>query len=37
MTVLAVARTAGLGHMLAHPFMRNAFMAGTAIAVAAGL
>jgi len=36
-TVLAVARTAGLGHMLAHPFMRNAFMAGTAIAVAAGL
>jgi zinc/manganese transport system permease protein len=28
---------AGLGHMLSHPFMRYAFLAGTAIALAAGL
>lgn len=28
---------AGVGHMLGHPFMRNAFEAGTGVAVAAGL
>jgi len=28
---------AGLSHMLSHPFMRYAFLAGTAIALAAGL
>jgi zinc/manganese transport system permease protein len=28
---------AGLGHMFSHPFMRYAFVAGTAIALAAGL
>jgi zinc/manganese transport system permease protein len=28
---------AGIGHMLSHPFMRYAFLAGTAIALAAGL
>ena len=35
---MAVAATAnaGLSHLLAHPFMRNAFLAGTAIAAAAG-
>lgn len=27
----------GLGEMLAHPFMRHAFLAGTAVALAAGL
>ena len=31
------ANTTGLGDMLGHPFMRNAFVAGTAVAVAAGL
>ncbi len=35
--LLAATSTAGLGHMLAHPFMRNAFLGGTAIAVSAGL
>ena len=34
---MVMAATNGLGHMLAHPFMRNAFLAGTAIALAAGL
>lgn len=36
MTALAAAGT-GLGNMFAHPFMRHAFLAGTAIAFAAGL
>jgi zinc/manganese transport system permease protein len=35
--LLAASPTAGLGQLFAHPFMRNAFLAGTAIAVAAGL
>ena len=33
---VAAAANAGLSHLLAHPFMRNAFLAGTAIAAAAG-
>ena len=39
MNTLAVVATAGpgLADMLAHPFMRNAFLAGTAIALASGL
>lgn len=36
MTAL-VAPWAGIGHMLGHPFMRDAFVAGTAIALASGL
>jgi len=36
-TVATMAATSGLGDMFAQPFMRNAFIAGTAIAVAAGL
>ena len=36
MMVLAAGAN-GLGHMLEHPFMRNAFLAGSGIAVAAGL
>jgi zinc/manganese transport system permease protein len=36
MMVLAASHPA-LGEIFAHPFMRNAFLAGTAIAVAAGL
>ena len=36
MMVLAAAAN-GIGQMLGHPFMRNAFLAGTGIAVAAGL
>src|SRR5205814_8150042 len=35
MTVLAAA--AGLGDLFAHPFIRHAFLAGTGIALAAGL
>lgn len=37
MTTLAVGWAAGLGHMFAHPFIRNAFLGGTTIALAAGL
>jgi zinc/manganese transport system permease protein len=38
MTVLATLNPlAGLAHMLSHPFMRYAFLAGTAIALASGL
>ena len=37
MTGALATGTGGLGHILAHPFMRNAFLGGTAIAVAAGL
>jgi zinc/manganese transport system permease protein len=36
-TAVVTAQTAGLAHIFGHPFMRNAFVAGTAIAVAAGL
>jgi zinc/manganese transport system permease protein len=36
LTVLAAAGS-GLTDMLSHPFMRNAFLAGTAIAIASGL
>lgn len=35
--ITAAAGAAALGQLLAHPFMRNAFLAGTAIAVASGL
>ena len=35
--MMVLAATNGIGHMLAHPFMRHAFLAGTAIALAAGL
>jgi len=34
--VLAATST-GIGHIFSHPFMRNAFLGGTAIAVASGL
>jgi zinc/manganese transport system permease protein len=35
--ITLAAGTSGIGNMLGHPFMRNAFLAGTAVAVAAGL
>jgi zinc/manganese transport system permease protein len=35
--VAATSGAAGLGELFAHPFMRNAFLAGTAVAAAAGL
>lgn len=35
--LLAGAARSGIGDMLSHPFMRNAFLAGTAIAAASGL
>lgn len=37
MTVLAANPIAGLEHIFSHPFLRYAFLAGTAIAVASGL
>ena len=37
MSLLAANPFAGIGHMLQHPFLRYAFLAGTAIALAAGL
>src|SRR5437660_10382312 len=37
MTAAMVATGSGLGQLFAHPFMRNAFLAGTAIAVVSGL
>ena len=37
MTALAVTQASGLAHMFSHPFVRNAFVAGTAIAAATGL
>ena len=37
MITFAAASTAGLSDLFAHPFMRNAFLAGTAIAFGAGL
>jgi len=37
MTVLAANPLAGIGHMFEHPFLRDAFLAGTAIALASGL
>ena len=37
MTVLTNNPFAGIAHMLEHPFMRYAFLAGTAIAIASGL
>ena len=37
MTAVASNPFVGAGHMLSHPFMRYAFLAGTAIAVASGL
>jgi len=36
-TTFAAAGISGLQHMFAHPFVRHAFVGGTAIAVAAGL
>jgi zinc/manganese transport system permease protein len=36
-SVLASGPFVGIGHMLGHPFLRYAFLAGTAIAIAAGL
>jgi zinc/manganese transport system permease protein len=35
--LLAQATGSGLGEMLSHPFMRDAFLAGTAVAAASGL
>ena len=35
--MLAVGPLAGIAHMFEHPFLRDAFLAGTAIAVASGL
>jgi zinc/manganese transport system permease protein len=37
MRMLAAAQSSGLGDMFGHPFVRHAFLAGTAIALAAGL
>jgi zinc/manganese transport system permease protein len=37
MSLIASNPFAGIGHMLQHPFLRYAFLAGTAIALAAGL
>jgi zinc/manganese transport system permease protein len=37
MTAATLATGSGLGQLFAHPFMRNAFLAGTAIAVVSGL
>ena len=37
MSVVAANPFIGIGHMLQHPFLRYAFLAGTAIALAAGL
>ena len=37
MSVIAANPFVGIGHMLGHPFLRYAFLAGTAIAIAAGL
>jgi zinc/manganese transport system permease protein len=37
MTVLTANPFVGLAHMLEHPFLRYAFLAGTAIAIASGL
>ena len=37
MTVLTANPLVGLAHMLEHPFLRYAFLAGTAIAIASGL
>ncbi len=37
MKVLAVNPLAGIGHMLGHPFLRYAYLAGTAIALASGV
>ncbi len=37
MSLVATNPFAGIGHMLQHPFLRYAFLAGTAIALAAGL
>jgi zinc/manganese transport system permease protein len=36
-SALVLAQTSGLADMFGHPFVRNAFLAGTAIAVATGL
>jgi len=36
-SALVLAQTSGLGDMFGHPFVRNAFLAGTAIAASAGL
>jgi zinc/manganese transport system permease protein len=36
-TALLLAQSAGLAHIFGHAYMRNAFLAGTAIAVAVGL
>jgi len=37
MTLLAANAFVGIGHMLSHPFLRYAFLAGTGIAIASGL
>ena len=37
MNLLAANPIAGIGHMLSHPFLRYAFLAGTGIALASGL
>jgi zinc/manganese transport system permease protein len=37
MSLIAANPFVGIGHMLQHPFLRHAFLAGTAIALAAGL
>ena len=37
MTLLAANPLAGIGHMFEHPFLRDAFLAGTGIALASGL
>ena len=37
MTLLAANPFAGIAHMLSHPFLRYAFLAGTGIAIASGL
>jgi zinc/manganese transport system permease protein len=37
MSLVAANPFVGIGHMLSHPFLRYAFLAGTAIALAAGL
>jgi zinc/manganese transport system permease protein len=35
--MIVLGALAGIGHMLSHPFLRDAFLAGTAIALASGL
>lgn len=37
MTAVVMSPWVGIGHMLSHPFLRYAFLAGTAIAIASGL